>query len=240
MPPLRRCRPLIAIVAVWLLCSWFFLSGDRYDRYGHAGPSWDGSTPSRGGNADDTGIRWSKLPERYPVASLHALPTGRSRTEIPRIQKYPAPKENKPARRTREARQAAVRDSFLHSWKGYKAHAWLRDEVTPLTGESKDPFGGWAATLVDSLDTLWIMGMKDEFEEAVRACAEIDFTTTGATSVNVFETTIRYLGGFLAAYELSGMKYPLLRSKAVEVADMLMCAFDTPNRMPISRWSPKP
>lgn len=242
MPPLRRWRPLIAIVAIWLLCMWLFLSdgsSDTYDRRVHRpATNLQESSVQRGGGDDSRNVRWSKLPERYPVTSLRALPTDQPKADIPRIQKHPAPSEDAAARRTREARMAAVRDSFVHSWKGYKEHAWLRDEVTPLTGESKDPFGGWAATLVDSLDTLWIMGLRDEFAKAVSACEKIDFAVTGESSVNVFETTIRYLGGFLAAYELSEAKYPVLLKKAVEVGEMLMCAFDTPNRMPISRWSP--
>jgi len=129
-----------------------------------------------------------------------------------------------------------VEESFVHSWTGYKEHAWLRDEVAPLSGQYKDTFGGWAATLVDALDTLWIMGMKEDFEIAVNAVQEIDFSTTETDTVNVFETTIRYMGGFLAAYDVSGGKYPVLLGKAVEVGELLMSCFDTPNRMPISRW----
>lgn len=129
-----------------------------------------------------------------------------------------------------------MKESFMHSWDGYKKHAWLRDEVTPLSGKYRDTFGGWAATLVDSLDTLWIMGMKEDFAMAVKAIEEIDFTTTETDTVNVFETTIRYMGGFLAAYDISGGTFPVLLVKAVEVGELLMSCFDTPNRMPISRW----
>jgi mannosyl-oligosaccharide alpha-1,2-mannosidase len=120
----------------------------------------------------------------------------------------------------------------LRSWKDYKQHAWLHDELKPLTGGHKDPFGGWAATLVDSLDTLWIMGLKDEFYEAAAAAVAIDFanTTTGTTSVNLFETTIRHLGGYLSAYDLSGE--PALLEKAKELGRLLYIAFDTPNRIP--------
>lgn len=129
-----------------------------------------------------------------------------------------------------------MKESFLHSWTGYKEHGWLRDEVAPISGQYRDTFGGWAATLVDSLDTLWIMGFKQDFEVAVAAAETIDFTTTEADIINVFETTIRYLGGFLAAYDISEGKYPGLLKKAVEVGELLMSCFDTPNRMPISRW----
>jgi mannosyl-oligosaccharide alpha-1,2-mannosidase len=55
--------------------------------------------------------------------------------------------------------------------------------------------------------------------------------------INVFETTIRYLGGFLSAYDLSNGQFPSLLTKAIEMGDMLYFAFDTPNRMPITRWN---
>lgn len=104
----------------------------------------------------------------------------------------------------------------------------------PISGGRKNHFGGWAATLVDALDTLWIMDLKDDFNEAVAAAVSIDFSGTRMEEINVFETTIRYLGGFLSAYDLSGDKR--LLSKAVELGEMLLAAFDTPNRMPVTRW----
>ncbi|KUL82573.1 hypothetical protein ZTR_09353 [Talaromyces verruculosus] len=112
----------------------------------------------------------------------------------------------------------------------------MSDEVAPISGQAHDPFGGWAATLVDTLDTLWIMGLKDEFEEAVLAVEKLDFTTCSLEEINLFETTIRYLGGFLGAYDISQGKYPILLQKAIEIGQMLYNAFDTPNRMPITRW----
>lgn len=79
--------------------------------------------------------------------------------------------------------------------------------------------------------------MHDEFERAIHSLDKIDFSTCSLEEINVFETTIRYLGGFLAAYDLSGGKYPALLQKAAEIGDMLYKAFDTPNRMPITRWN---
>jgi mannosyl-oligosaccharide alpha-1,2-mannosidase len=81
------------------------------------------------------------------------------------------------------------------------------------------------------------MELKDDFEKAVTAVGNIDFTVTEQETLNTFETTIRYLGGLLSAYDLSEGKYPVLLDKAVELGDMLYAAFDTPNRMPITRWS---
>lgn len=42
---------------------------------------------------------------------------------------------------------------------------------------------------------------------------------------SVFETTIRYLGGFLSAYELDDFKNPILLQKAQEVADKMAFAW---------------
>lgn len=162
------------------------------------------------------------------------LPTGEA-ASIPKIQ-HKFKDETPKAKRIRESRLETVRESFKHTWEGYKKHAWMKDEVAPITAGYKNTFGGWAATLVDTLDTLWIMDMHDECEEAVEAVTNINFTKTDESTLNVFETTIRYLGGFLAAYDLSNGKYPVLLEKAVEVGDMLYVAFDTPNRMPLTRW----
>jgi mannosyl-oligosaccharide alpha-1,2-mannosidase len=137
----------------------------------------------------------------------------------------------------RQKRLRAVKAAFEHSWQGYKENAWLQDEVLPISGNSRNPFGGWGATLVDSLDTLWIMGLKDEFGAAVSAIKHISFVTTPVNELNVFETTIRYLGGLMAAYDVSGQKYDVLLQKAVELGEMLYMAFDTPNRFPVTRWS---
>lgn len=84
------------------------------------------------------------------------------------------------------------------------------------------------------MDTLWIMDLKEEFDEAVTAAVAIDFSGTSMDEINLFETTIRYLGGFIAAYDLSGDGR--LLTKATELGEMLLAAFDTPNRMPVTRW----
>ena len=145
--------------------------------------------------------------------------------------------ETDEAKATRLRRLGAIKSSFEHTWARYKAHAWMKDELSPLDGGSVQAFGGWAATLVDTLDTLWIMGMKKEFDEAVDAAKDIDFNSTSESILNIFEITIRYLGGFLGAYDISGGTYPVLLQKATEVGDLLYCAFDTPNRMPVTRWA---
>ncbi|KAK3940996.1 glycoside hydrolase [Diplogelasinospora grovesii] len=182
---------------------------------------------------DDTQSVWRRLQPYHPVSSMRPLPTGKP-LSLPKVQRRFG-KESATACKVRLERQAVVKDTFTRCWNSYRARAWMSDELTPVSGSRRDPFGGWGATLVDSLDTLWIMGMRHEFDEAAAAAVNITFDeTTPLGEINVFETNIRYLGGFLSAYDLSGDKR-LLR-KAREVGDMLYVAFDTPNRMPITRW----
>ncbi|KAL8706104.1 MAG: hypothetical protein Q9201_000806 [Fulgogasparrea decipioides] len=176
----------------------------------------------------------AKPAEHYPVKTFISIPTG-SLPSIPRIQ-YAFGTETQDEKAEREKRLTAVKESFVHSWNGYKKHAWKEDELEPVRGGHATTFGGWGATLVDALDTIWLMGLKDEFENAIKAVEEIDFSTAKIEQLNVFETTIRYLGGFLGAYDISGGKYPILLEKAKEVGDLLYGAFDTPNRLPVTRW----
>lgn len=72
---------------------------------------------------------------------------------------------------------------------------------------------------------------------------DIDFTTSSRSDIPVFETTIRYMGGLLGAYDISGQQkqYHGLVDKAIELAEILMGAFDTPNRMPVMfyQWRPE-
>lgn len=174
---------------------------------------------------------WARVPQAHPVPKKEraALPRGAPRA-LPRVQfAFPEP-DASVRERELEARRAAVKAAFAKSWGAYKARAWLRDELAPVSGGARDPFGGWAATAVDALDTLWIMGLRDEFYGAATAVAGIDWAATRAASCNVFETTIRHLGGLLSAHDLSGEA--VLLHKAVELGDMLYAAFDTPTRMP--------
>ncbi|KAF8242176.1 seven-hairpin glycosidase [Wilcoxina mikolae CBS 423.85] len=184
----------------------------------------------------------------YPVPSpLISIPPALA-AEIPQIQADFAP-ETDELKMIRLERRAAVKDAFLVSWNTYKNHALPHDELRPVTLAHKDPFGGWGATLVDALDTLWIMGLKKDFDEAVQLVAKIDFTTNKMRKMKVFETVIRYLGGLLGAWDLAteggqgkayknGDKegYKVLLDQAKNLADILLGAFDTPNRMPILSW----
>ena len=181
-----------------------------------------------------TADHWTKLPEHYPISSMIQLPTGTS-IPLPRVQR----EANKLASYgADEEKLEAIKEAAVHSWKNYRLFAFQQDEVKPVSHDARNPFNGWGATLVDSLDTLWIMGLHQEFEEAVVAVGQIDFTTSVRDDIPLFETVIRYLGGLIAAYDVSGKQHRVLLDKAVQLAEVLYSAFDTPNRAPQTyfRW----
>ncbi|KAK6357316.1 hypothetical protein TWF718_001630 [Orbilia javanica] len=217
-------------------------SHDRVVRPPHFDDVLNGKFDIDDGMKKGEAAHWTKLPEHFPVPpeSIIPLPTGNP-AKLPKIQfDFQHGSESNQQRNERLMRQGAVKDAFKHAWEGYRKFAWGHDEVTPVSGSFKDPFAGWAATLVDALDTMAIMGLHAEFEHALTGVAKIDFTTTERESIPMFETTIRYLGGLIGAYDVTGQKHKILLDKAVELAEILYNAFDTPNRMPVLyfEWHP--
>ncbi|XP_028828869.1 endoplasmic reticulum mannosyl-oligosaccharide 1,2-alpha-mannosidase isoform X2 [Denticeps clupeoides] len=124
----------------------------------------------------------------------------------------------------------AVREAFRHAWSGYKQFAWGHDELKPLSKSYGDWFG-LGLTIIDALDTMWILGLKEEFEEA-RRWVENDLSFSKNVDVNLFETTIRILGGLLSTYHLTGDDLFLQRAK--DLGTRLMPAFNTPSKIPFS------
>lgn len=105
-------------------------------------------------------------------------------------------------------------DALNHSWSSYVKFAWGMDEVNVLK-QTGTIWMNSALTMVDSLDTLWMYGMKKEFSDARDYIAEwVDFDLDD-DHVNVFESTIRLLGGLLSAHHLS--KDKVFLKKAVNL-----------------------
>ncbi|THH27798.1 hypothetical protein EUX98_g6395 [Antrodiella citrinella] len=105
------------------------------------------------------------------------------------------------------------------------------DELKPITHEPVDNFNGWGVTLVDGLDTMWIMGLHDEFYDAIPVIANMTFAIDELQYVPFFETVIRYLGGLLSAYALSNET--ILLSRADTLGQKLLPAFNTSTGMPM-------
>ena len=95
-------------------------------------------------------------------------------------------------------------------------------------------------TLVDSLDSLLVMREWEVFEEMVERVRH-DLSFDRDVSVSVFEANIRVLGGLLSAHQLAvtlshsklvSYDGEVLLEKAVELADRLLPAFDSPTDIP--------
>ncbi|XDB55805.1 PREDICTED: endoplasmic reticulum mannosyl-oligosaccharide 1,2-alpha-mannosidase isoform X3 [Capra hircus] len=128
----------------------------------------------------------------------------------------PSPKAARiqPNPASQNARQKAVVDAFLHAWAGYRKFAWGHDELKPLTRSFSEWFG-LGLTLIDALDTMWILGLKKEFQEA-RNWVSKRLLFQKDVDVNLFESTIRILGGLLSAFHLSGDVLFLKKAEAAE------------------------
>lgn len=57
-------------------------------------------------------------------------------------------------------RQRAVIAAAKHAWTGYKQFAWGHDNLKPISSGSHDWFG-LGLTMIDALDTLYIMNMQE-------------------------------------------------------------------------------
>ncbi|KAG7626047.1 putative mannosyl-oligosaccharide 1,2-alpha-mannosidase [Arabidopsis thaliana] len=126
-------------------------------------------------------------------------------------------------------RMQRVKEAMVHAWSSYEKYAWGQDELQPQTKDGVDSFGGLGATMIDALDTLYIMGLDEQFQKAREwVASSLDFDKDYAASM--FETTIRVVGGLLSAYDLSGDK--IFLEKAMDIADRLLPAWDTQSGIP--------
>jgi hypothetical protein len=123
-----------------------------------------------------------------------------------------------------------VRQEFLHSWNAYKKYAWGHDGLKPL---SKTYYDWYSAplymSLVDALDTMILMGLKEE-ADSVREFVATHLSFDRDIYVKNFEITIRLLGGLLSSYQLTGDER--LLKLADDLGTRLLPVFNSPTGMP--------
>ncbi|XP_055334763.1 mannosyl-oligosaccharide 1,2-alpha-mannosidase IA-like [Paramacrobiotus metropolitanus] len=134
-------------------------------------------------------------------------------------------------------RQNVVKQMMKFAWDNYVKYAWGDNELRPVsrTGfAGSAPFGDGklGLTIIDSLDTLFLMGLTNEFDAATEWVTRQFKIRNAKSTFSVFEANIRLLGGFLSAHALSGRRVFL--DKAIETADTLLLAFNTTSGLP---WS---
>ena len=129
------------------------------------------------------------------------------------------------------SRRYHVKKAMQHAWAGYEKYAFGKDELRPVSMTGNKRWGGMGTTLVDSLDTLWLMDMKEEFYRARDWCkTKLDHNID--KGVSVFETTIRSMGGLLSAYDLS--QDTVFLDQAEDLGKRLFQSFNTKSGIPCS------
>ncbi|KAJ9151246.1 alpha-1,2-Mannosidase [Pleurostoma richardsiae] len=138
-------------------------------------------------------------------------------------------------------RADAVKAAFRHGWDGYYQYAFPHDSLRPVSNTWEDDRNGWGASAVDAFSTALVMGDQEVIDQILDYVPTINFDNT-TTEVSLFETTIRYLGGLLSAYDLltgplsdyasDKDKVDSILSQAKRLADNLKVAFTTPSGVP--------
>jgi mannosyl-oligosaccharide alpha-1,2-mannosidase len=127
-----------------------------------------------------------------------------------------------------------VRMQMAWAWRNYVERCFGQDQIKPVSGGAEQFFfpGGppLGLSIVEALDTLYVMGLDAETEEGVRWIAQnLDFDIDG--EVQVFETGIRLVGGLLSGWCGTHEKKLLMLAK--DLADRLSPAFTkSPTGMP--------
>ncbi|XP_073974597.1 alpha-Mannosidase class I b [Rhodnius prolixus] len=128
-------------------------------------------------------------------------------------------------------RQQAVVQAFKHAWTGYVRFAWGHDHLKPISQRHHDWFK-LGLSIVDSLDTMNLMGLNQELA-AAREWIANGLNLNTYNDVNLFEVTIRVLGGLLSAYHLSADRIYL--EKAIDLGERLLpCFTRSPSPIPYS------
>ncbi|ODM99933.1 ER degradation-enhancing alpha-mannosidase-like protein 1 [Orchesella cincta] len=107
-----------------------------------------------------------------------------------------------------------VKKMFYFGYDGYMKYAFPMDELDPIHCVGRGPdhenpsninindvLGDYCLTLIDSLDTLAVLGNVSEFQRAIQLVIDhVSFDKEN--TVQVFEANIRLLGGLLSAHML--------------------------------------
>jgi mannosyl-oligosaccharide alpha-1,2-mannosidase len=127
-----------------------------------------------------------------------------------------------------------VRAQMAWAWRAYVECCFGQDQIKPVSGGAEPFFfpGGppMGLTIIEALDTLYVMGLDAEAEAGIRWIADhLNFDIDG--EVQVFETGIRIVGGLLSGWH--GTHEKKLLALAKDMADRLSPAFTkSPTGMP--------
>ncbi|KAG2135913.1 glycoside hydrolase family 47 protein [Suillus bovinus] len=137
--------------------------------------------------------------------------------------------------------RATTKDLWYHGFDHYMSHG--PDWENPANIAHNDVSGNYSLTLIDVLDTLVVLDDPPGFQNAVQNVLNwVSFDVN--TKPQVFETTIRVLGGLLSGHMFAsqpGQPFYLpwyrgqLLTMAYDLGNRLLPAFSTPTGLPFAR-----
>ena len=130
-----------------------------------------------------------------------------------------------------EAMQSAVRKTIEDTWCAYRAHAWGRDTLMPVSGSGSD----WvhlATTAVDALDTLMMARLEPHAAETKSLLIGAFKGARKPAVVSAYNLVASVLGGLISAHALS--KDTQVLQMAASLADNVSMVFDAPSEIPHS------
>eukprot|EP01126_Amoeba_proteus_P030946 TRINITY_DN3048_c0_g1_i11.p1 TRINITY_DN3048_c0_g1~~TRINITY_DN3048_c0_g1_i11.p1 ORF type:complete len:476 (-),score=71.12 TRINITY_DN3048_c0_g1_i11:627-2054(-) len=144
------------------------------------------------------------------------------------------PKEEDPELKTK---RDMIKKAFIHAYGGYESKCMGEGEVRPRSGHCTN----WLAehvglTIIDSLDTMLIMGLTEQYKRARDYLAN-NLDWGAIQNVEVFEFNIRCLGGLLSAYYMTND--PVLYRLSVSLGELLLPVFDSPTGYPYTWFNMK-
>ncbi len=104
--------------------------------------------------------------------------------------------------------QQEALEAINHAWSGYRSQAFGQDHANTVHGGHGKVWMSAGVTLIDSMSTLWLAGLRDEFQECVKWVESFSWNDVLSEGISFFEITIRLLGGLLSAYDLSSFLSP--------------------------------
>ncbi|XP_022224401.2 mannosyl-oligosaccharide alpha-1,2-mannosidase IA-like [Drosophila obscura] len=126
-----------------------------------------------------------------------------------------------------QSQREKVKEMMKFAWDGYAQHAWEHNELNSMRGAPhNDSIMGQhkiGLSIVDSLDTLYIMDLQEEYNRGyswVRENFSLDHVDE---YLSVSELNVHFVGGLLSMYAFTGDA--LFQSKAEDVVKKLLPAF---------------
>uniref|UniRef100_A0AAQ6ICW1 alpha-1,2-Mannosidase n=1 Tax=Anabas testudineus TaxID=64144 RepID=A0AAQ6ICW1_ANATE len=155
---------------------------------------------------EETATTCAKVEEESPKRSYLSFFDGNKDEYVRRYSSFPDTLKAK--------MKGMAKEMFYFGYDNYMKYAFPEDELNPIDCEGRGPdvlnpsninindvLGNYSLTLIDTLDTLLVLGNVTEFQRAVKLVIDTVSFDKDST-VQVFEANIRILGSLISAHIL--------------------------------------